>query len=193
MFDISLYNDDFFEWHVIHARDYSISNMDWYIDTYNPKSVIDFGCGIGSYLESAYNKNLKIKGYEISKEAIKYTPLEIREFIKYRDCTKPIKTDLFDCVICTETAEHIEPKGTDQFLKNLFNACGDTLIFTAAPPDQGGLGHINCQPKEYWMEKISELGLIYNEGITEFVKENWKRLGCPFYIENNLLIFNHGF
>jgi hypothetical protein len=42
MFDLNLYNDEFFLWHLTYAREYSIKTMDWYIDTFKPNSVVDF-------------------------------------------------------------------------------------------------------------------------------------------------------
>lgn len=156
-FDLSLYNEDFFLWHHKYVRESSIRAMNWYIKEYGPKSVIDFGCGIGSYLEPAFDKGLKIQGYDISDKARKYTPDRIAPFIEYRDCTKRITTGKFDCVISFETAEHIEPSGTDQFVDNILQAVGERLLFTAAPPGQLGTGHINLQPKEFWMDKFKSL------------------------------------
>ena len=75
LFDINLYNDEFFEWHLKYAREYSMVTMDWLLKFIPFKSVVDFGCGIGSYLESAHDKNVKIKGYDIGGDfAKKYTP-----------------------------------------------------------------------------------------------------------------------
>ena len=186
-FDISLYNEEFFEWHLRYAREYSIKTMDWYIDTYKPKSVADFGCGIGSYLESAFNKGLRIQGYEISSTARKYTPETIQPFIKYVDCTTPLSTAVYDCVISFETAEHISPRGTWQFVDNIMKACGGILLFTAAPPGQQGTGHINLRSKEYWLKKFSSLK--YEPDLTDSVRLNWKQLGAPEYICNNLITF----
>jgi len=188
-FDISLYDEDFFEWHVTHARKYSIRTMDWYIINYHPKSVIDFGCGIVSYLECAYDYDIKIKGYEISWEAVSHTPERIRPYIEYRDCTEPINAGIFDTVISFETAEHIEPEGTNQFILNLVNATGKTLLFTAAPLGQGGTGHINCRPKEFWIMELSDL-LIYNDVLTGEISEAWEKLGAPWYIVKNLMVFS---
>ena len=52
-FDLSLYNDEFFQWHYKYARIYSIQTMNWFLDKFTVNSVVDFGCGIGSYLECA--------------------------------------------------------------------------------------------------------------------------------------------
>lgn len=196
MFDLSLYNDDFFLWHLKYAREYSIKTMDWYIDNFKPNSVVDFGCGIASYLESAYQKGITdIKGFDIGGEyARKYTPNFLSEFVTYQDCTEPINCGNFDCVISFETAEHIEPSGTDTFVNNITNAVNPEgfILFTAAPPGQDGCGHINMYPKEWWISKFLENGVEVNQEMTEKVKTNWDNLnvGCPRYILDNLIIFN---
>ena len=198
MFDITLYNDEFFLWHLTYAREYSIKTMDWYIDAFKPSSVVDFGCGIGSYLESCYNKNIpNYKGYDIGGEyAKKYTPSFLHNHIEYVDCTKPIQTpQRYDCVITFETIEHIEPSGTDTFIRNLVSATEinqGKILFTGATPDQDGCGHINSREKEEWIKEFEKHNFCVNTYETELVKENWNKLnvGCPNYILNNLLIFN---
>jgi SAM-dependent methyltransferase len=191
MFDISLYNDEFFLWHLKYARDYSIQSMDWYIDEYKPNSIIDFGCGIASYLESAYNKGIKkLKGIDIGGEyAKKYTPEYLMPYVEYKDCTQAITSEKYDCVISFETAEHIEPNGTQTFIKNISNALqvGGRILFTAAPPGQEGCGHINMHPKEFWLQEFSSLGNTLDTEMTEKVKENWRNI-CPNYIVENLII-----
>jgi hypothetical protein len=187
VFDLSLYNDEFFEWHLKHAREYSIKTMDWYIDKYKPMSVIDFGCGIGSYLESAYNHDLYIRGFEISEAARKYTPEHIQKSIFYFDCTQPLFCTGFDTVLSFETAEHIDPDGTQQFVNNIMLCVGMHLLFTAAPPGQQGTGHINLQPRQFWIDKFSEM-LKYDNELTKDISENWRELGAPNYICDNLIV-----
>lgn len=193
IFDIDLYNDEFFEWHLKYAREYSMVTMDWLLEFVPFKSVVDFGCGIGSYLESAFAKNItKIKGYDIGGDyAKKYTPEHIHPFIEYLDCTKPMVTEKYDCVISFETAEHIEPSGTDQFCDNLVNALGENgyLFFTGAPEGQDGCGHINCQSYTFWMLKFTQRNLEFDAVLTAVVSQEWKKLGAPNYICNNLLVF----
>lgn len=193
MFDISLYNDEFFEWHLKHAREYSIKTMDWYIEKYHPKSVVDWGCGIGSYLESAHNHGLKILGIEISEAAKKYTPKSITDRIYYDDCTLPIVCPRdFDAVLSFETAEHIDPSGTVTFIYNITDCVGKHLLFTAAPPGQQGTGHINLHPREFWIAQLTKKQLTrplkYDEALTKDISDNWRILGAPDYICNNLIV-----
>lgn len=186
MFDLSLYNDEFFEWHLVYARDYQLKTFSWFLDKYKPRSVIDFGCGIGSYLEVAFEKEILVKGYDVSEFASKYTPPQLRQFIEYTDCTKRIELKKYDCVLSFETAEHIQPEGTDQFVDNLKRAMGKYILFTGAPPGQDGCGHINLQPREYWIEKFN---LPVDEEMTKDVSDNWAAIGCPTYISQNLIVF----
>lgn len=192
-FDISIYNDEFFEWHLKHAREYSIKTMDWFVGQYKPKSVIDYGCGIGSYLESARNNGVeKIKGYDIGGEyAKKYTPKEVQPFIDYFDCTQEIKEEKYDCVISFETAEHIEPSGSDTFVSNIVNSVSDNglILFTAAPPEQQGAGHINLQDKEFWIKLFLDKDCVLSEGDTKTISDEWTLLGAPKYICSSLLVF----
>lgn len=201
-FDISLYNDEFFEWHWKHAREYSIASMEWFLrsphailDNYAYiHSMADFGCGIGSYLEAAFNVGLQnIRGYDIGgKHAAKYTPDHIKRFVKYLDCTKPIKLFReYDLVISFETAEHIEPSGTDIFVDNLVKAMAHSgiLMFTGAPEEQEGCGHINGRPKEFWQQQFENRGLIFNNYLTSVLNAHWPDFNVPKYILDNLLVY----
>jgi cyclopropane fatty-acyl-phospholipid synthase-like methyltransferase len=192
LFDKSLYDADFFLWHLQHAREYSIKTMDWYLDNYPAKSVIDFGCGIGSYLEAAHDRGVSVLGFDIAAgDAEIHTPERIREFIFAANCARTLRLATADLVLSFETAEHIEPSGTNVFVTNLYTAMkiGGTLLFTAAPPGQEGCGHINCRPKDEWLSLFTVLDLTYEEEKTKIVSEKWRELGAPNYICDNLLIF----
>jgi hypothetical protein len=67
-----------------------------------------------------------------------------------------------DCVIMFEVAEHMDPMHNDKIVDGVFNTIesGGTLIFTAAKPGQGGVGHINCRPRKYWLDKFLAKGLV---------------------------------
>jgi len=192
-FDISHYDDRYFKWHKVNTRKYAIDTMNWYINEFKPLSVIDYGCGIGAYLEAALQNGLtNIKGFDIGGENVKkYTENSVLPYIEYIDCTLPLKTSKYDCCISLETAEHIETKFSEQFVTNIVNSTKETgtILFSAAQPGQNGSGHINCQPKEFWIEKFSLLSFVFDEKVTEYIKDNWSKLNAPKYIINNLIVF----
>ena len=53
----------------------------------------------------------------------------------------------------------------------------DSVFFSAAEPGQNGVGHINCQPMEYWTEKFVEKGYIE---VPEVIKRWRKEIHEPF-------------
>ena len=89
----------------------------------------------------------------------------------------------FDLVWCFEVAEHIHPKYVSAFLGTL-TSHGDLILLSAARPGQGGLGHLNEQPAEYWIEKMDEYGFRFDELNSE------KYRSLPDHFASNILIFS---
>jgi SAM-dependent methyltransferase len=189
IFNPALYDNDFFAWHLKYAREYSMKSMDWLIDNYQFHSVVDFGCGIGSYLETAMNRGKQVRGFDIAPAAKTLTPESLHHYIEYVDCSLPMELDPHDLVLSFETAEHIEPANTPSFVDNLVKATGNILLFTAAPPGQQGCGHINCREAILWRRDFEEAGLKYCVETTIDISDAWKKLDVPKYITTNLMAF----
>ena len=58
---------------------------------------------------------------------------------------------------------------------------------TAALPGQGGIGHVNCQPPEFWIQTIEARGFRYRDDLTQL----FKALGRAEtgYFDGNGLVF----
>ena len=194
-FDITQYDDRYFKWHRDHTRNYAIKNMDWYIKKFKPHSIIDYGCGIGAYLEAALaNKITKIKGFDIGGDYVKkYTEKSVQPYIEYVDCTLQMSTGAYDCAISLETGEHIEPSASDQFVSNIASSTKKTgtILFSAAQPGQNGTGHINCQTKDFWKEKFKAHHFVCDQALTLLISREWSVQKAPEYIVNNLIVFTH--
>jgi len=191
-FNIQDYNDRYFKWHYENTRKYILTTMDYYIQEYQPNSIIDWGCGIGTYLESGHNNNIfNLKGIDIGGEYVKpYTPNHIIEYIEYIDCTTSLYFGKYECVISLETGEHIETNSSFQFIKNISQSksSNGTILFSAAQPGQKGTGHINCQPKEFWLDIFKTFNIEINKDLTKRIKTQWENLGAPQYLLNNLMV-----
>jgi 2-polyprenyl-3-methyl-5-hydroxy-6-metoxy-1,4-benzoquinol methylase len=74
-----------------------------------------------------------------------------------------------DLVLCIEVAEHIKNSLSDQVATSVAQAVNDNgvLIWSAAHPGQGGVGHINCQTKEFWQELIELNGLVRDQELEQ--------------------------
>lgn len=125
---------------------------------YNPKSVLDLGCGTGLYLAQF---KCEKKGYDFSNSA--FDP-EVRQLpeneifladLRYVDPQwSERKSDL---TICFEVVEHIGSEFADNVVENITKT-SDVIVMTASPPGQAGLNHVNCQPQKYWDEKFEAKG-----------------------------------
>lgn len=186
-FDLSLYNDEFFAWHLTHVHESSVKCMEWYCEQYSPMGVFDIGCGIGSYILGAINKGVYARGIEISEAAKPYTDNRILPLIRYVDAIggRVITTNQ-DHIICLEVAEHIEPDNSEVLIELL--SVGQRILFSAAPIGQGGCGHINEQPREFWLDLFAKFNRHPLESTTEHIARNWQKLGAPDYICKNLIV-----
>lgn len=61
-----------------------------------------------------------------------------------------------DLVHCQEVAEHIPEANVSWFLDTLAN--GDVIVMSHGEPGQPGYHHVNCQPAEYWIDKLAARG-----------------------------------
>ncbi len=130
------------------------------IKWFNPKSVVDVGCGIGSWLKVFADNNVSITGIDGTYVNKKLLYIDEKNFIEH-DLRKPLDLGRkFDLVISLEVAEHLPPENADDFVKSLASL-GDTIIFSAAIRGQGGHKHLNENDPAYWQKKFEKLGYTY--------------------------------
>tara|TARA_B100001559_G_C16478754_1_gene612688 strand:+ start:99 stop:761 length:663 start_codon:yes stop_codon:yes gene_type:complete len=168
-----LYNKD---WHNYHYDVFRQKNKNFgkiLLEMYNWNSIIDFGCSVGSILEVFLEEKKVIKGYEYCYEncleSIKKIP-NLEYYIEYGDVTKYLANKTYDASISIEVAEHIPTEYSEMLVKNLVNSTNNIIIFTAATPDQGGTGHINCQEKEFWIDLFEKNNCYYDKNETTNIK-----------------------
>jgi len=159
---------------------------------FKPNSVVDVGCALGEYVMGFRGLGVPFcYGIEGSERCLPHIVVS-HKYIRIKDLRKEIEgLSLFDLAMSFEVAEHIEPEFTDQYLDNLIRL-SDRILLTAAPPGQKGHYHVNCQPKEYWIDKFNNLGYINIQERAERIKEEWTpwlhRKEIKGYY-NNLLYF----
>jgi len=153
----------------------------------DPKSVIDAGCAVGDLIKEFDKRKIMCYGIEGTDNVVPYL-LVPKDKVFIKDLRLPLNLGLsFDLAICLEVAEHIDEECADQFVENLTNLSKRVLI-SAAPPGQGGHGHVNCQPYTYWVFKFVNRGFINGQSIQDRVKnllKPWKdKKGIKAYYDN---------
>ena len=156
---------------------------------FGPKRVIDVGCGTGALLEVLREKGCEVCGLEYSNAALRYCrarQLDVTKFDIERDLFNDSRT--FDVAISTEVAEHLPEKAADRYI-DLLTRLAQIIIFTAAPPDQGGRDHVNEQPPSYWISKYRQRGFEHDAELSDRWKESWKATGSvqDFYYQNVMI------
>lgn len=125
-----------------------------------PASVVDVGCGIGTWLSVFKKKGVKtVLGIDGSNVDLNQLHIDRSEFAVF-DLSEPIVLDRhFDLAICLEVAEHLPEASSDILVDTLCNL-SDKILFSAAMPNQGGQNHLNEQFFDYWQYKFNQRGYI---------------------------------
>jgi SAM-dependent methyltransferase len=160
------------------------------IDLLHPNSVIDVGCGLGTFL-AVFNENgvdeilgleggwLDTNNLEISKDKVIIADLE-----------KPFSYNKkFDLALCIEVAEHLSGNSADTIV-NTLTGLSDVILFSAAVPGQQGQNHINEQWVEYWQEKFAKKGYVFYDEIRNKIWNN-KEINW-WYKQNLFLVIKQG-
>lgn len=183
----SIYNDNFYSDNRYGSVISGYHVLRKILDIVNANSIVDFGCGTGTWLYAA--KNLGVTEiYGIDGNYVNRSLLMIsnEEFAPY-NLEEPIfLLKRYDMAISLEVAEHLHESAAEQFVEGITKA-SDVILFSAAHPGQGGDGHINEQPFEYWQERFKAHGYEHLEIRTLFKDdweiEEWYRENIALYVQ----------
>ena len=161
-----------------------------FINWLKPSSVVDVGCGIGTWLSVFQDFGVKdivgIDGEYVSKRLLFF---DENKFISH-DLTKPLNLGRkFDLVVSLEVAEHLPESSADMFIE-LLTSLGDVVIFSAAIPNQGGQNHLNEQWPTYWQGKFNQHRFNLYDCIRPIIWLN-ESIDC-WYRQNMLLAVREG-
>jgi hypothetical protein len=153
-----------------------------------PNSLLDVGCGTGTWMRSAKKLGVPIVfGVDgICPEERFYGDNEFQKI----DFRAPWKlNERYEVALCLEVAEHIEKEYAEQFIQNIV-AHADKIYFSAACPGQIGDHHVNCQWPQYWQKVFNKYGFVCSD------KVRWKIWNAsevePWYRQNLFIAEKNG-
>ncbi len=160
------------------------------LNEFEATRIIDVGCGTGALLEALRDRGCEVFGLEYSEAALKCCRSRRLSVAKF-----DLETDLFndnqtyDVTVSMEVAEHLPEMAADRYV-DLLTRLSEVIIFTAAPPGQGGTDHVNEQPPSYWISKFQERGFKHAEELSQRWRESWEAVGeVEGWYKKNLMIF----
>jgi SAM-dependent methyltransferase len=184
------YSDEFFEKLEGGALRSARVIVPMILELVEPTSVVDVGCGTGAWLSVVRGHGvadvLGIDGDYVDRARL----LIPEDAFLAADLSRPPKLDRrFDLVLSLEVAEHLPPSGAAHFVRFLCSL-GDTVLFSAAVPGQGGTNHLNEQPQDYWAGLFTQSGF---EPIDCFRDRLWDRKDVDWwYIQNTIMYCRTG-
>ncbi|MBE9119553.1 glycosyltransferase [Tychonema sp. LEGE 07199] len=151
-----------------------------------PQSVVDVGCGTGSWLATCQKLGIA-DCLGIDGDYVDRTLLEIplNQFKSY-DLKQPLQVERkFDLAISLEVAEHL-PSTCAENLVNSLTKLAPIILFSAAIPFQGGVEHVNEQWPQYWAYYFQQNGFAVIDCLRKKIWNNEKVE--PWYAQN-ILVF----
>lgn len=148
------------------------------------ESVLDVGCGAGAWLSVWKSLGLRVTGLDgdyvqpgqllVAQDEFEAADLR-REFDLGRR---------FSLAQSLEVAEHLPASSAPGFVASLCRHA-DMVLFSAAPPGQGGENHINEQPYDYWRALFHAQGYSPYDVVRPALLQ--EQAVMPWYRYNTLL------
>jgi len=151
------------------------------------ETVLDVGCGVGTWLSVAQELGAReVFGLEGAWLKTANAKLAIApEAIRSCELTSAWELGrTYDLAISLEVAEHLPPSAAENFVAQLA-AAAPRVLFSAAIPNQGGIGHLNERWPSYWAGLFAAQGMAPYDVIRPAVWTQEKV--SHFYRQNTLL------
>lgn len=144
--------------------------------------ILDVGCGPGIYVKALRDAGFAADGVDPDPRS-PYDKVSVFDPVFSTE-----KYQGYDLCLCLEVAEHLREDLADNLVRALVGVA-PIIVFSAAQPGQGGHGHINCQPKEYWEHKFNHHNYVVDAVFTEHFREYMKTGYHMGWLINNVQIF----
>lgn len=150
-----------------------------------PNSMLDVGCGIGTWLAAASEFGCQVI------HGLDGTVADQSQLVVSRNQLESIDFEgdwsvgnKFDLIISMEVAEHLTAAAADRLIRNMCEST-DQVLFSAAIPRQPGQHHINCQWPSAWQAIFNKYGFQCSDQIrwklwSNELVESWYRQNVFF-------------
>lgn len=187
--DNQLYDEEFYNLIIKYNYPSAQTVVPLVAELVKPKSIIDFGCGVGCWLKAfdEYCKLKRMMGLEgdwLVKEKLMVSEKNIR-YVDFMNDWEISSEELYDLAICLEVAEHLNEERGNLLLDNMTKV-SNIILFSAAIPQQGGSGHVNERWQSYWIQKFQDRKYVCADIIRPNIWGNSKVLA---HYRQNMFLF----
>lgn len=122
------------------------------LDIAKPKSVVDVGCGVGTWLRAYQERGVDdILGFDGEWALNGGLRIDAANFRAADLSNPPAVERRFDLAQSLEVAEHLDAAHAPGFV-DFLTSLADVIVFSAALPHQGGTHHVNERWASYWRD-----------------------------------------
>lgn len=165
------------------------------IKGYQPKRIIDFGCGTGALAKAFASRGVQVQaidGYSepdfTAYDTIRFTKVDLNNEVATSEFLQQFDTK-FDLAISIEVAEHLNPSVSSSFIEWM-TSMADVIVFSAAVPNQDGDGHINCRSRSDWYQYIKQHNFVIADTLRQHFISNpslglWHKTNIVDYVKKD--------
>lgn len=115
--------------------------------------VLDVGCGEGWWAHGFATHGCDVTGVDYGQTEHRPSTFTFIE----QSLMEPLPEGDWDLIVCLEVAEHLPHRRMETLFAEFADRAPD-ILFSAARPGQGGTGHINEQPFDFWTQHLEAVG-----------------------------------
>jgi hypothetical protein len=150
---------------------------------------VDVGAGSGAFAAAAARRGIRVHALERSRAGRAIASAQRVDAVPFDLASTQPAGHEAELAYCFEVAEHLTPALGDRLVTFLAGVA-PVVVFTAAPPGQGGCGHINEQPQAYWEDRFRAAGMEPWAGATDDLRRAFaeNRVHAPWFVQN-IMVF----
>lgn len=162
--------------------------LPWLLAWTGARTLVDVGCGAGTWVAVAHRLGIEA-GIGIDGAHVPVTVREVgRSAFLVADLAAPLRLAAsFDVALCLEVAEHLPPTRADGLVADLV-ALAPVVLFSAAAPGQGGIGHVHEAWPEAWARRFAAHRFRWFDPVRPRL---WARPDLPWWYAQNTLLYAH--
>jgi len=155
-------------------------------------SVLDVGCGQGAWLAVWQQHGVEdvfgVDGSYVDRGRLLFAP----ERFYAHDLGLPFDLGRrFSLVECLEVAEHLPAASAGALVDSLVRH-GEVIVFSAAPPGQGGHDHVNERSYDYWRALFRQRGYLAADYLrprilADAAIDPWYRYNTLLYVSRDAM------
>lgn len=153
--------------------------------------LLDVGCGPGIYVIEMRAAGIEAFGVD-SDDRLPTGEWFTRVDITSNNLGVALPGLSANIVLSLEVGEHIPEEKAGDYVKFIADMDTSVVYFSAARPGQGGIGHVNLQPKGYWVKKFHDAGFFVDLDETDAFLGFMRQGDHMGWLSQNAVVFRRG-